>query len=100
MVITFCWFKNSSENKVFTCFFCQLAVHDTTSRMGMQAQRANWTGMSRIKVWCVMLGPSRRHVGQHGMARSIIRAVPGLPLRHGHDANGSWAGPARPNLQD
>jgi hypothetical protein len=27
MVIIFCWFNNSYENKVFTCFFYQWVVH-------------------------------------------------------------------------
>jgi hypothetical protein len=37
-------------------------------------------------------------VGQHGTARSIIWAVPGLPLRGEHD--GPQGGPAGPELQD
>jgi hypothetical protein len=44
VVIIFCWFKNSCENKVVTCFFCQRVVHGTAGRMGTQAQRAKWAG--------------------------------------------------------
>jgi hypothetical protein len=32
-----------------------------------------------------VLRPSLRHVGQRDTARSVIRAVSGLPLRHGHN---------------
>jgi hypothetical protein len=60
------------------------------------AQRAKLAGMARIKVWRAMLGPSLWHVGQHDTARSVIRIVPGLPLKHEHDANGSRTVPARP----
>jgi hypothetical protein len=47
-----------------------------------------------------MLKPSLRHVGQHSMARFVIWAVPGLPLRYGHDTNRPRAMAARSDLQD
>jgi hypothetical protein len=49
MVIIFCWFKNSCENKVFTCFFVNGLF---------MARRAKWAGTARIKVWHVVHGLS------------------------------------------
>jgi hypothetical protein len=80
--------------------FCQWDVHGTAGRMGTQARWAKWVGTTRIKVWHVVLGSSLRHVGQHDMARSVIRAVLGLPLMHRHDAKEPRAVPARSNLHD
>jgi hypothetical protein len=69
-------------------------------QMGTQARWAKWVSMAQIKVWRVVLGSSLRHVGQHGTTRFVIRAVPSLPLRHGHDANRVWTVLTRPDLQD
>jgi hypothetical protein len=75
--------------------FCFRVLHGPA---GWISTLGNWAGMTLINYGRVMLGPSGGHVGQHGMAHSVIRVMPGLSLKHEHGPIGPRIRSVRPKL--